>query len=304
MKYRAFGPLSVSEVVFGAMRYMRAPKGAQPDARAAEAALNEALDRGVNVVHSSYEYGSQEATGKFLAGRKDRDRLLHMVKTHKDAVGWTGEQFGRWIEEQLRLLHTERIAILQVRGMTWEDERRIFDVAAPFIAQGKVTTAAIFAYDADNARAALDDGRCTGLAAYINPMYLFAGDAFPMLASAGKKIFAFQPLAEGALSDSRTTWDALPAGDRLKNDRGRLFLEHRAKVAALLGGAPQSWLRFGLGLTLGRQETAGIVVSMNTPDQVRGLLDALDSPPVDDATFFKLVDLFKKGMEGKVGKFG
>jgi aryl-alcohol dehydrogenase-like predicted oxidoreductase len=304
MKYRQYGPLRVSELFFGVMRYLRAAGGKAADPKQAEAALNEALDMGINVIHSSFEYGSQEATGRFLKGRRDRQDLLHMVKTPKDGATMSHAEFGRWLDEQLRLLAAERIAILQVRGGTWEEERKIHDVAQPFIDQGKVLTAAVFAYDDENAGAALADGRAAGLAAYINPMYLFAGGAYAMLAQAGRKMIAFQPLAEGALSDRRTTWEALPASDRLKTDRGRLFLAHRARVAEVLGEAPESWVRFGMGLVLGRKETAGVVVSMNTPEQVRGLAAALDAAPVDDATFLKLVDLFRREMQDKVGKFG
>jgi aryl-alcohol dehydrogenase-like predicted oxidoreductase len=304
MKYREFGPLRVSEIIFGAMRYLRGPEGQAADLKAAEAALNEALDLGVNVVHSSYEYGSQETTGRFLQNRRNRQDLLHMVKSHKNAATMSAAEFGSWLDEQLRLLRAERIAILQVRGMTWEEERQICEVAQPFIAQGKITATAVFAYDDENARAALAGNLATGLAAYVNPMYLFAGGAYAMLARAGKKMIALQPLAEGALSDRRTTWDALPANDRLKTERGRIFLDHRARVAEVLGGPPASWVRFGMGLALGRKETAAVIVSMNTPEQVRSLAATLDAPPVDEATFLKLVDLFRRELQDKVGKFG
>ena len=305
MKYRQYGPLRVSEIFFGAMRYHRAAVGKGPgDMKVAQAALNAALDLGVNVIHSSFEYNSQEMTGRFLHDRPDRRELLHMVKSPMDPANVTAAKFGRWLDEQLDLLKTERIAILQVRGKTWEEERQMYELALPYIEQGKILTTAVFAYDDDFARAALADGRAQGLAAYVNPMYLFAGDAYAMLREAGKQMIAFQPLAEGALSDRRSAWESLSAADRLKTERGRLFLEHRARVEKLLGGPPKSWVQFAMGLVLGRAETAGVVVSMNTPEQVRSLVKALDAPPVDEATYIKLVALFRKHLADKVGKFG
>ncbi len=302
MKYRQFGPLKVSEIFFGAMRYHRGVAGAAADMKVAQAALNEALDLGVNVIHSSFEYGSQELTGRFLHDRPERRALLHMVKSPTDPTGLTVESFGRWLDEQLELLHTERIAILQVRAKTWELERQMYELALPYVQSGKITTTAAFAYDDDIARAAVADGRVNGLAAYVNPMYLFAGDAYALLKKAGKQMIAFQPLAEGAMSDSRTTWEALPAGDRLKNDRGKLFLEHRARVEKLLKKKPDSWVRFAMGFVLGRPQTAGVVTSMNTPQQVRSLVEATDATPVDEATYLKLVELFRQHLADKVYK--
>ncbi len=116
-------------------------------------------------------------------------------------------------------------------------------------------------------------------------------------------MIAFQPLAEGALSDERGSWESLPATDRLKNERGHLFLEHRQRVEKLLGGRPQSWVKFGMGLVLSRAQTAGVVVGMNTPQQVRALIAAsANAPVVDDATYNKLVELFRKHLQDKVHK--
>ncbi len=152
MKFRQLGDLKVSELFFGTMRYLRAPGGGAADMKVAEATLDEALDSGINVIHSSFEYDAQEQTGEFLRGRAERQDLLHMVKCPTEANDLTLAGFGRWLDGQLTVLRAQRIAILQIRAGTWEEEAKIFDLAAPYLDSGKIMATSAFAYDDDFAR--------------------------------------------------------------------------------------------------------------------------------------------------------
>src|SRR5690242_2716468 len=104
MKYRQLGALNVSELFFGTMRYLRGPGGAAADMKVAEATLDAALDAGINVIHSSFEYDAQEQTGEFLRGRRERNDLLHMIKCPTEADELTTTGFARWLDQQLSTL--------------------------------------------------------------------------------------------------------------------------------------------------------------------------------------------------------
>jgi len=77
MRYRKYGntELKVSEMCFGTMRY--ASKEGIPDetSKAGKRALEEALEQGVNCIHSSYEYGTRWLTGDVLKNHPKRHEL-------------------------------------------------------------------------------------------------------------------------------------------------------------------------------------------------------------------------------------
>ena len=64
MHYRKFGntDLEVSEICFGPMRFAATEQGEDE----LSATGKRALERGVNFIHSSYEYGTRWAVGQVL----------------------------------------------------------------------------------------------------------------------------------------------------------------------------------------------------------------------------------------------
>jgi len=88
MEYRKFGNtgLEISPICYGTMRY--ASKSGQMDdtAREGQRALEAAIDRGINVIHSSYEYGTRWLTSKVLADHPKRHDLqypnLNKIQTY------------------------------------------------------------------------------------------------------------------------------------------------------------------------------------------------------------------------------
>ena len=118
MRYRRFGAtdLEVSEICFGTMRYA-AKSGEMDDAgRAGQRALEEAIDRGVNFVHSSYEYRTRWLTEQVLAQHPKRHELHHIIKVNVPDWGeerFDEEKFRNQIHEALKELHTDRIAVVQ-----------------------------------------------------------------------------------------------------------------------------------------------------------------------------------------------
>jgi aryl-alcohol dehydrogenase-like predicted oxidoreductase len=257
-----------------------------------EAALNTALDMGIYTVHSSYEYGTQEATGRILAARPDRDRVSHIIKSHSKGAQMDAAEFRAFVEGQLRVLGADKIDIMQIRG-SWEDDLVILEHTLKLVEEGKVIATALFAYNMDQARSAIPMDGFSGLAAYLNPLTLEVADAYPLLREIGKKVLAYQPLAAGALSDHRQSWEGLPEDDRFKDEEGKSLFALRARIAKVLGGTPESWSAFSLGFLLSRPETAGVVVSMNAPEQVQDLVSKLGAEQIGESLFNRIAELYR-----------
>ena len=138
MQARRFGntDLEVSPICFGPMRF--AAKGGADDerSRAGRQALERALERGVNFVHSSYEYGTRWSVGKVLAGHPRRHEIHHVIKVpvpdFDDGGSFDAAKFRLRVEEALSELHTDRIAVIQhlQRAEPNRDELRLPAVAA------------------------------------------------------------------------------------------------------------------------------------------------------------------------------
>ncbi len=82
MKYRRLGgtDLDVSVVCLGPMRAAAKEPGDDEKSRLGELALRQALDAGVNFLHSSYEYGTRWMMSRVLKDHPKRGELHHVIK--------------------------------------------------------------------------------------------------------------------------------------------------------------------------------------------------------------------------------
>ena len=131
MEYRRFGDsdLEVSEICFGPMRFAEKEEGEDEKSQAGQRALERAIERGVNFIHSSYEYGTRWSMGRVLREHPKRRELHHIIKVpvpdFEDEGQFDDAKFRLRIEEALRDLHTDRIAVVQhlQRRKPIEDDR-------------------------------------------------------------------------------------------------------------------------------------------------------------------------------------
>ena len=82
MASRKFGntDLEVSEICFGPMRFSAKESGSDERSETGKRALHRALERGVNFIHSSYEYGTRWAVGEVLKDHPGRQDIHHIIK--------------------------------------------------------------------------------------------------------------------------------------------------------------------------------------------------------------------------------
>ncbi len=119
MQYRRLGgtDLDVSVICLGPMRAAEKEPCRDEKSRAGERVFRRALDPGVTFLHSSYEYRTRWMMERVLKDHPKRGDLRHVIKfpvpDFADGDRFDAAKFRLRIEEALRDLHAERIAVLQ-----------------------------------------------------------------------------------------------------------------------------------------------------------------------------------------------
>ena len=309
MRLRRFGntDLEVSPICFGPMRFA-AKDGTDDDAsRGGRRALERALERGVNFVHSSYEYGTRWSLSKVLAGHTRRHDIHHVIKVpvpdFPDGGRFDAAKFRLRVEEALTDLHTDRIAVLQhlQRAQPNSDGKRVPDVAAvdeplretfeTLRAEGKVGYLTSFPYTPGFAEAALATEAFAGLVAYYNAVELEMARFFPALERSGGGFLCIRPFLAGLLTDERADRYALPSGDRMRDPSWDGAYRRLAILREHL--APGSITAFAIQFALAHPIVASLIVGLNTVAQVDQVIDAA-AEPAPLSTFEQALAIFEE----------
>ena len=309
MHRRPFGTtgMELPEICFGTMRFAAQEPGDDARSRAGQRALEEALDLGIDFLHSSYEYGTRWSTGEVLARHPHRDRVRHAIKVNVPDWGepaFSQAAFRRQIEEALRELRADRIDIVQhlqrgdfERLLGYDDRaepRRIADldavldplreVAQQLRDEGLIGALTTFPYTVGYARAAIASGAFDGVVAYFNLLETEMVEVFDLMRERGMGFIGIRPLMGGLLTDARIDRAALPADDRMRDAGWDRAYDQLAEARAIvepeigMGRTASSWTSFALKFSLVDPVIASTVVSINTPEQLHEVLAALDGP--------------------------
>ena len=296
MQLRRYGrtDLYLSPICFGPMRFSAKTPGSDDKSNQGERALERALERGVNVLHSSYEYGTRWAMEKVLRSHPRRAEIKHIIKVpvpdFKDA-DFSADKFRERIEEALRDLHTDQIHVVQwlLRADPNDDAHRIpriaecldatLDIFGTLRDEGKVGYLAPFPYTPGFAKAVLDSGKMEGLVAYYNLLEMEMYPFLDTLEAQGYGFICIRPFLEGMLTDARIDPAQTPEGDRARdpNWASRYALLDKARVA--LPEEPNSWTDFALQFCLADTRVTSLVVGLNSEEQVDGVCDAVENIP-------------------------
>ena len=309
MQARRFGTtdLEVSPICFGPMRF--ADKGGTDDevSRNGRRALERALERGVNFLHSSYEYGTRWSLDKVLTSHPRRHDIHHIIKVpvpdFDDGGRFDAAKFRLRVEEALAELHTDRIAVIQhlQRAKPNSDELRVAEVEsidAPLRetfetlrAEGKVGYLTSFPYTTAFAESALATGTFSGLVAYYNVVEMEMARFFPALERSGGGFLCIRPFLAGLLTDRRADRHTLPADDRM---RAPEWDDAYARLAVLRQRlAPASMTRFAIRFALAHPLVSSLIVGLNTVAQVDEVIDAA-TEPADRNVFDQALAIFEQ----------
>ncbi len=287
------------------MRYASKSGDRGDQNKAAARALEEAVDKGINFIHSSYEYGTRWLTGEVLSRHPKRHELHHIIKVNVPEWGEKGfdrSAFRKQIEDALRDLHTDRIAVVQhlqrgtlprELGYCAEGEPiRLseFDaVTEPLVEEftklkkeGKVGFLASFPYTVGFARRVVDSGLFSGLVAYYNVLETEMLDLFPEMQKRGMGFIGIRPFAAGLLTNKRVRRESLSAGDRLRDPAFDRLYDQLGEFRKAIKEEPVDWTRFAIHFALSHPVIASTVVGINTPEQLDSVIRAIEDSPIDD----------------------
>ncbi|MFP4409592.1 MAG: aldo/keto reductase, partial [Spirochaetaceae bacterium] len=289
MNYRIYGNtgLKVSEICYGTMRYASKDGEMDDRSKAGARALEEAVDSGVNFIHSSVEYGTRWLTGEVLGKHPKRHDLHHIIKVNVPDWGepaFDKEKFRGQIEDALRELNTDRIAIVQhLHRGTLERElgycvegepKRLSEYEevteplkeefARLREEGKVGYLATFPYTVGYARKAVKSGDFSGVVAYFNALETEMFELFAEMEAAGMGFIGIRPFAAGLLTDKRVNRNALPDGDRMRDSQFDRFYDQLEDLRKAISGEPASWSSFAIRFSLADPRIASTVVGINS----------------------------------------
>ncbi|MDZ7802162.1 MAG: aldo/keto reductase [Trueperaceae bacterium] len=312
MQLRRFGDteLTLSELCFGTMRFAAKQPGQDAQSQRGMRALEMALEQGVNVVHSSEEYGTRWAVGEVLARHPQRHDVRHVIKVNEPDWGqrvFNKRAFRQKIEGALKELGAERIDVVQhlqrgevdpalgydARGepprladlpLVLEPLQEVFDELRD---EGLVSYLTTFPYTVGYAKAAIDSGAFEGVVAYFDLLETEMLDLFPDMRQRGMGFIGIRPLLAGLLTDPRIDREGLPQDDPKREPLWDRAYDHLSEVRGLLaeeqGLQIGSWTDFALRFSLCDPLIATTVVSINDPDRLAEAIRAVEGPKPDPA---------------------
>ena len=312
MEYRKFSntDLEVSEICFGPMRFSAKAPSEDLISKTGQSAMEHAIERGINFIHSSYEYNTRWAMSRVLKNHPKRHDLHHIIKVPvpdwDDKGKFNATKFRLRIEEALRDLHTEHIDVLQhlQRDRPNDDDLRIPNIAAthePLLEcftklkeEGKVSYLTTFPYTREFADNVMQTGLFNGMVAYYNPIEMEMAEFFSRMEASGQGFFCIRPFMGGLLTDHRASRSQLPADDRFQDDRWDTAYKRLEKLQAALGDVIGSWTDFAIKFSLCHPTVTSLIVGLNSVDQVDGVIDAANGEYPDRAVFEKALEIFQQ----------
>jgi aryl-alcohol dehydrogenase-like predicted oxidoreductase len=318
MKLRRFADtgVDVSEIGFGAWA-IGASWGTVDDSQS-EAALSEALDRGVTFIDTADVYGdghSERLIGKVLAGRKG-PRPFVATKAGAPLRGLGPAGYDRAhllppIEQSLRNLRTDALDLLQLHcppsAVYYTPE--VFEALDGIVKDGKIRNYGVSVERVEDAIKAIEFPGVRSVQIIFNMFRRRPAELFFKLArERNVAIIVRVPLASGLLTGKFKRDTHFEASDHREFNRhgesfdvGETFagVPFEAGLATVedirsLVPAGTTMGQFALRWILMFPEVTTVIPGAKTPAQARDNAAASDLPPIDKATMAKLQDLYDR----------
>ncbi len=288
------------------------------------AALNRAIDLGVNFLDTADVYGdgrSERLIGKLLEERPE-DEIFVATKAGRrlsphTAAGYSYDNLSRFVERSLENLRLEVLDLLQLHCPPTEAYRRdeIFKALDRLQEAGKVKNYGVSVEKVEEARMALDYPGVKSVQIIFNifrqkPIREF----FPLAEERKIGVIARVPLASGLLSGKMTA-DREFASDDHRNfnregqafDRGETFsgvnfetgLEAAEELRELVPGG-HTLAQLALRWILMHPAVSCTIPGARRPEQVEDNLTAAEMPPLSEETMVRIREVYDRHVRPEV----
>ena len=311
----------VSEISFGA--WAIGGSWGQVSDQEASAALNQAVDSGVNFIDTADVYGDGRSE-RLIADLKKarREELVVATKAGRRLPRQTIEGYGRenlagWIEDSLRNLGTETLDLLQLHCPPTElyDRPEVFGILDDFVRAGKIRYYGVSVQKVEEALKAIEYPNVQTVQIIFNCFRQRPADLF--FARARQKevgILARVPLASGLLTGKLRPDSTFAADDhRNFNRHGEAFdvgetfsgvdlqvgLESVEEMRRLLPTGV-SMSEFALRWILMFEAVSCAIPGGKRPEQVIENCHASDLPPLNSETMAAVERIYKQKIAPQV----
>ena len=312
MKYRTFGRMGwkVSEIGFGAWA-IGGSWGPQAEEDSV-AALNKALDMGVNFIDTAQGYGngrSEQVIGKVLRVRKGERPLVATKIPPTEKGTWPPSPYDRAeerypedylrqrIERSLKDLQTETIDVLQLHTWTraWNRDPRPLETLRRIQKEGKIRAIGLSTPEHD--QNSLIDLMRGGWLDSVQVIYnIFeqepAAEFLPVAKEHNVGVIARMPFDESVLTGKLTAATKFAEGDFRNNyfagDRLARAVNRAEKVRATVGSAEKDLATAALKFSLKPSAVSTVIPGMRNVRQVEMNLRISDETPLSDELERKL----------------
>lgn len=288
------------------------------DARESMAALNRALDLGVNFFDTADAYGSEPLLGQL---RRQRHEPFYIATkmgmgVNPDPRGYNRRNLSIFVENSLRNLGTETIDLMQLHCPPIQAYNpEVFGVLDDLVKQGKLRHYGVSVERIDEARAAVQFPGVQSVMIIFNMFRLRPiDDFFPEARKRKVGIIARVPMASGMLTGKMTWKTKFEADDhRSFNRQGRAFdrgetfsgvdfdkgLEAVEEPRGLVPPGT-TMAQMALRWILMFDAVTCAVPGARRPSQVEETLQAADLPPLSQSTMDKVSEIYDRRIRADV----
>ena len=233
MKYRPLGRTgwTVSEISFGAWAIGGA--WGQVSEKDALAALNQAVDSGVNFIDTADVYGDGRSERLIAVLKKERkEEIVVATKAgrrlpRQTIEGYSRQNLNAWVEDSLRNLATECLDLLQLHCPPTElyERPEVFAILDDFVRAGKIRCYGVSVEKIEEALRAIEHPNVQTVQIIFNCLRQRPADRFFALVQQKRVgILARVPLASGLLTGKLRADSTFAADDhRNFNRHGEAF---------------------------------------------------------------------------------
>lgn len=321
MNYRALGrtPWKVSEISFGAWA-IGGSWGSVDDADSL-AALNRAIDCGVNFIDTADVYGMGRSEKLIARLKKDRkDEIIVATKAGRRLPSQAADGYNRanlttFIEDSLRNLSTDCLDLVQLHCPSTDVYYRpeVFGILDDLVAAGKIRYYGVSVERVEEALKAIEYPNVQTVQIIFNCFRLRPSGLF--FAEALKKrvgILARVPLASGLLSGKLTRESKFEKDDHRNFNRhgeefdvGETFsgVDYETALDAveeLRKLTPTSLAQFALRWILMFPAISCAIPGAKTPKQAEENCAASDLPPLSNETMAAVAKIYDEKIRPRV----